>query len=137
MLKPRKYTKTKPTREECVTSMAAIQDTLYVLGGKWKLLIIIALMDGEGPRRFKELQRAVKGITPKILSKELKDLELNEFVIRTVYDTAPVSVEYELTDYSMTLDKVLQAMREWGLQHRKRLMACSKARRARQSEAAH
>lgn len=116
------------TKEECTRALAAIRDTLYVLGGKWKLPIISALI--ERPLRFKELQKTLEGITPKILSKELKELELNEFVTRTVYATSPVTVEYELTAYSHTLEKVLLELRDWGMQHRKRLRECSKARRA-------
>ncbi len=68
-------------------------------------------------------------ITPKILSKELKDLELNEFVTRTVYATSPVTVEYELTAYSHTLDRVIIELRDWGIQNRKRIKDCHKARR--------
>jgi DNA-binding HxlR family transcriptional regulator len=109
----------------CKQSMAAVRDTLYVLSGKWKLPIIIALLDG--PRRFKDLQRELEDITPKVLSKELKELELNEFVTRTVYATSPVTVEYELTKYSQSLNKIIDEMREWGLQHRKRIMNNSKA----------
>ena len=116
------------TKEECTRAIAAIRDTLYVLGGKWKLPIISALV--EGPLRFKELQKTLEDITPKILSKELKELELNEFVTRTVYATSPVTVEYELTAYSHTLGKVLVELRDWGILHRKRLKDCHKARRA-------
>src|SRR5215216_4882475 len=81
------------TSESCNQSIAAVRDTLYVLSGKWKLPIIIALTGG--PVRFKDLQRQLREITPKVLSKELKELELNEFVTRTVYATSPVTVEYE------------------------------------------
>ena len=108
------------TKENCMKSIAAVRDTLYVLSGKWKLPIIIALQ--KGPTRFKELQRELEDITPKVLSKELKELEQNEFVTRTVYDTSPVTVEYELTKYSKSLDKIIGEMRDWGLQHRKRIM---------------
>ena len=116
------------TKEACTRSLFAIQDTLYVLGGKWKLPIITTLFGG--PLRFRELQRSLGTITPKVLTKELKDLELNEFVTRTVYPTTPVSVEYELTEYSQTLGDVLMAMRDWGEQHRARLKQTSKNRRA-------
>jgi DNA-binding HxlR family transcriptional regulator len=115
-------------QEQCTQAIDAIRDTLYVLGGKWKLPIITSLINR--PLRFKELQKALDGITPKILSKELKELELNEFVTRTVFATSPVTVEYALTDYALTLDKVLNELRDWGSQHRKRLRECSKARRA-------
>jgi len=101
-----------------------VRDTLYVLSGKWKLPIIIALSGGT--KRFKDLQRSLQDITPKILSKELKELELNEFVTRTVYATSPVTVEYALTKYSQSLNNIIDEMREWGLQHRKRLMNSSR-----------
>jgi DNA-binding HxlR family transcriptional regulator len=115
------------SKEACTESIVAVKDTLYVLSGKWKLPIIIALQDQ--PRRFKELQRSLEDITPKILSKELKELELNEFVTRTVYATSPVTVEYELTKYSQSLNKIIDEMRVWGLQHRKRIMNKSRKER--------
>jgi DNA-binding HxlR family transcriptional regulator len=108
----------------CTQNIAAVRDTLYVVSGKWKLPIIIALNDG--PLRFKDLQRTLEAITPKILSKELKELELNEFVTRTVYATSPVTVEYALTRYSNSLNKIISEMRDWGMQHRKRIMTSSR-----------
>jgi DNA-binding HxlR family transcriptional regulator len=111
----------------CNRALAAVRDSLYVIGGKWKLPIIIALL--ENPQRFRELQRSLEGITPKVLSKELKELELNEFVTRTVYPTTPVTVEYRITEYSRTLKPVLNALRVWGEQHRARLKANAKAHR--------
>ena len=106
--------------QSCGRSIAAIRDTLYVLSGKWKLPIIIALKNG--PRRFKDLQRELEEITPKILSKELKELEMNEFAVRHVYATTPVTVEYELTEYSHSLDSIIEALRHWGIQHRARIL---------------
>ncbi len=119
--------------EVCKTSISAVRDTLYVLSGKWKLPIIIAL--SSGPARFKDLQRSLEEITPKILSKELKELELNEFVTRTVYATSPVTVEYALTKYSQSLNSIIDEMREWGLQHRKRLMNSSRKKKKEMAEA--
>lgn len=116
--------------ETCNRSLAAVRDSLYVIGGKWKLPIIIALMDG--PQRFRELQRSLVGITPRVLSKELKDLELNAFISRTVYDTTPVTVEYRLMEYSRTLKPVLAALREWGELHRNHIKAQAKAARERE-----
>lgn len=105
---------------ECTASIAAVKDALYVLNGKWKLPLIIALQDG--PKRFKDIQRALGEITPRVLSKELKELELNEFIERKVYTGTPVLVTYNLTGYSESLDKVLTELRQWGLQHRQRIM---------------
>lgn len=106
----------------------AINDTLNVFNGKWKLPIIGSLLYGK--KRFKELEREVVGITPRMLSKELKDLEMNGVVKRTVYDTIPVTVEYELTKSGTQLRNVLNGMIEWGLQHRKQVMKDSKAKDA-------
>ncbi len=95
----------------------AINDTLNVISGKWKLPIIGSLLFDK--KRFTEIQRNIPKITPRMLSKELKDLEMNGIVKRTVYDTIPVSVEYELTNSAKSLSDVLDKMLEWGLQHRK------------------
>jgi DNA-binding HxlR family transcriptional regulator len=108
------------SREACKVSVMAVKDALYVLSGKWKLPLILAL--STGPQRFKDIQRTLGDITPKILSKELKELETNEFVTRKVFSSRPVSVIYELTPYSRSLDKVLEELRNWGLQHRERIM---------------
>lgn len=97
----------------------AIQDTLDVVGGKWKLVLISILRDGT--MRFKELARVAE-ISPRILSKELKELEINGLVTRTVCDTRPVTVEYSLTPYSESLAEVVLAMRKWGIEHRKKIM---------------
>ncbi|RYG17530.1 MAG: transcriptional regulator [Chitinophagaceae bacterium] len=114
------FRKENHTKESCNASLNAVKDALYVLNGKWKLPLIISLQNG--PRRFNEIQKSLGEITPKILSKELKDLELNEFVLRKVYSTTPVTVTYELTEYSGSLDKVIDELRNWGMQHRERLV---------------
>ena len=96
----------------------ALQDTLEVINGKWKLVIISTLI--ERKMRFKELSREI-GISPRILSKALYELEMNKLVKRTVYDTKPVAVEYELTEYSRTLKDVIEVMRDWGYNHRREI----------------
>jgi len=104
------------SQEQCKASLKSIGDALYVIGGKWKLQIIIALNSGD--KRFNELQRLVEGISAKVLSTELKDLELNGFVRRQVFSGPPVVVEYELTEYAGTLGSVLKSLGEWGAMHR-------------------
>lgn len=104
------------TQEQCKASLKSIADALYVIGGKWKLQIIIALNSGN--KRFNELQRLVEGISAKVLSAELKDLEINGFVRRNVFTGTPVVVEYELTQYAATLSGVLRSLDEWGAMHR-------------------
>jgi DNA-binding HxlR family transcriptional regulator len=109
--------------KECVEYIRPVRDVLDIINGKWKLPILIALSFGN--KRFKELERDVEGITPKMLSKELRDLEVNQLVIRTVYDTIPVSVEYSLSEYGKSLDDVIIALREWGKRHRNKLFSKS------------
>lgn len=82
------------TSESCQKAKLAIRDTLDVVGGKWKLVLITILLHGK--RRFRELSREA-GITPRILSKELQELEMNGLVSRTVLQTKPITVEYALT----------------------------------------
>jgi len=115
----------RPTPEVCSGHITAVRDALYVLNGKWKLPLIVALI--EGAQRFNDIQRAIGEITPKILAKELRELELNEFVVRKVLHTKPVTVLYELTPYSESLDKVLEELSNWGHQHRQRIIASRKS----------
>jgi DNA-binding HxlR family transcriptional regulator len=109
--------------KECVEYIRPVRDVLDIINGKWKLPILIALSFGN--KRFKELERDVEGITPRMLSKELRDLEINQLVIRTVYDTIPATVEYSLSDYGKSLDAVIVALREWGTKHRNKLFSKS------------
>ncbi len=105
---------------QCAALLMAVGDALYSIGGKWKLRVIIGLYQGN--KRFNELQRTVPGISSKVLSKELKELELNGFVKRIVFaDANPVMVEYELTDYSRTLKDVVNSLNDWGVMHRQTL----------------
>src|SRR5208337_3707202 len=83
------------------TFILAINDTLNVINGKWKLPIIGSLLFGK--KRFRELEREIPKITPRMLSKELRDLEANGIVSRTVFGTIPVTVEYELTSSGHSL----------------------------------
>ena len=113
------------TGQECKAKLNAIADALYAIGGKWKLRIIIAL--GEGHTRFNELQRTIEGISARVLSNELKELELNGFVTRKVHTGSPVIVEYQLTEYSDTLEKVLESLSDWGTVHRARIRKSMRA----------
>ena len=108
----------------CKATLNSVADALYVIGGKWKLRIIVALT--EGNRRFNEMQRLIDGISAKVLSTELKDLELNGFVRRNVFTGTPVVVEYELTEYAETLGGVLQALSEWGARHKEMVIKSMK-----------
>lgn len=112
-------------RECSATFILALNDTMNVLNGKWKLPVIGTLLFGT--RRFRELERAIPGITPRMLSKELKDLEANGIVERKVYDTIPVTVEYSLTSSGEQFRTVLESMIEWGITHRELFLAESAA----------
>lgn len=111
---------TEHTAEKCNRQLLPVKDALEVLNGKWKLPIIVSLSFGS--KRFKEISRQVNGITDKMLSKELKELEMNELIKRTVYDTFPPTVEYEMTEYGKSLQKVIKALGDWGELHRERIL---------------
>lgn len=104
----------------CTASIRAIQDIMDVLGGKWKISIVTCVCFQ--PRRFSELLKLVDGISGKVLSRELKDLEMNKLVSRTVKDTQPVTVEYALTEYGATFKELIQIMAEWGVKHRRAII---------------
>jgi DNA-binding HxlR family transcriptional regulator len=105
---------------ECTKALLPIKDALETLGGKWKLQIILSLSFGK--KRFKQIQREIPGLTPKVLSAELKNLEMNELISRKVYDTVPVSVEYQLTPYGTTIMPLVGELHKWGSKHRKRII---------------
>ena len=116
-----------PSQVQCKATLNAVADALYVIGGKWKLRIIVALKDGN--RRFNEMQRLIEGISAKVLSSELKDLELNGFIRPNVFTSIPVVVEYELTEYADTLGEVLQALSQWGAMHREKVRKSMKKKK--------
>jgi DNA-binding HxlR family transcriptional regulator len=105
---------------ECAEDIKAISDSMYVLSGKWKIIILTVLRFGD--KRFGEIKKEIPKITERMLSKELRELEANQLVKRTVFDSVPVVIEYSLTPYGYSLDKILVEMRTWGIKHRKRIM---------------
>jgi len=116
-MKLSEYTLEMEELRSCSSSFVlAIKDTMNVINGKWKLPIIGSLLFGK--KRFKELAEEIPKITPRMLSKELKDLEINGVITRTVYNSTPVTIEYKLTESGESFKVVLEAMIDWGLQHR-------------------
>jgi len=105
----------------CVHRLVAIRDAMDVLNGKWKIPIIASL-SLNGKMRFMDLLREVDGIAAKMLSKELMGLETNLLITRTVMDTRPVTVEYELTAHGRTLNKIIKEIGDWGVLHRKEIL---------------
>lgn len=92
-----------------------VEATLTVIGGRWKVLILRELMTG--PKRFGQLHRALAGITQKMLTQQLREMERNGILTRTVYPQIPPRVEYALTDLGKSLRPVLAAMHRWGVRH--------------------
>lgn len=125
MLAPRTMAQNKEvkpayTEARCSKHLSATEDALYVLGGKWTLRIVIATMSGH--TRFNDLQRTINGISARVLSSELKDLELNGLVERVVLpDEKPVVTEYVPTEYARTLKDVIAALAQWGEKHKKKI----------------
>ena len=106
-------------KEQCRKSLVAIRDTLDVVGGKWKLILLAVLQ--KGSRKFNELAKET-GISPRILSKELQELEINGLINRKVNNTKPITVEYSATKYCSTLSEFIDAAEKWGIQHRKKIV---------------
>ncbi|HEX2616765.1 MAG TPA: helix-turn-helix domain-containing protein [Flavobacteriales bacterium] len=94
----------------------AFRQTLGLLEGKWKFPVIHSLLKRD-KMRFKELERDLAGITPRMLIKELKDLAQAGIVTRTAYATVPPTVEYALTECGRTLQPVMDAIQAWGEAH--------------------
>ncbi len=106
-------------KRDHAVELRALQDTLYVIGGKWKLPIINSICNGHC--RFREIERSIPGITTRMLARELKMLELNKIIVRNVYDETPVRIEYRMTDYCRTFAPIILEMIKWGIKHRKRI----------------
>ncbi|WP_242410309.1 winged helix-turn-helix transcriptional regulator [Flavobacterium sp. Root901] len=101
--------------------MMAVQDSMDVLNGKWKISILSSICY-YNKRRFSDILADVEGISNKMLSKELKELETNKLIIRTVLNTQPITVQYELTEHGLSLKTLIQNLTEWGIQHRKKII---------------
>jgi DNA-binding HxlR family transcriptional regulator len=93
-------------------SECPIETTLDILGGKWKGMALHRLLTGT--TRFNELRRAMPGITQRMLTRQLRELERDGVIQRRVYAEVPPKVEYSLTAFGMTLGPILHAMNEWG-----------------------
>jgi DNA-binding HxlR family transcriptional regulator len=101
----------------CKTRVKSVKDSMDLLSGKWKIQILGTLLYA-GSIRFMDLQRELEGIGPKMLAKELQDLEANRLITRTPRPTRPVTVEYSLSEYGRTLEPVIEAVVAWGKHYR-------------------
>lgn len=111
----------KANSEECKVYIRPVRDVVDIVGGKWTLLVLIALSFKS--HRFKELQTQIEGITPRMLSKVLKELELNGLIQKELEEGRVTITKYSLTPYGESLDEILVLMRTWGVNHRKRIMS--------------
>jgi DNA-binding HxlR family transcriptional regulator len=106
------------TTEICKTRILAIKDAMEILSGKWKLHILGTLLQGN-KLRFMDLLREVDGIAPKMLTKELQDMEVNQLINRNVCNTKPITVEYEVTEYGKTLQPIIDEIVNWSIAYRR------------------
>jgi DNA-binding HxlR family transcriptional regulator len=101
----------------CRFRINAVKDSMDILTGKWKIHILGTLLYG-GKMRFMDLQRELRTIGPKMLTKELQDLEMNNLITRSVKESKPGAVEYDLTDFGRTLESVIDPIAKWGMDYR-------------------
>lgn len=109
----------KKEHKECISLLTPVRDTIDVIGGKWKLLILISIW--EGNQHFREIERSIPKLSTKVLAKELKALEENSLITRKIINGFPVRTEYTITEHAKTLKTVIEALRNWGLLHRKKI----------------
>ncbi|KQT24435.1 HxlR family transcriptional regulator [Chryseobacterium sp. Leaf405] len=107
--------------EEHKKEIMAVQDSMDVLNGKWKISIISSICY-YNKRRFSDILNDVVGISNKMLSKELKELEINKLIKRIVLNTQPITVQYELTSHGKSLQTIINNLRDWGMKHRKEII---------------
>lgn len=100
---------------ECST----VKTTLHVIGGKWKPLILFVLSDQT--MRFSQIQRSIDGITQKMLTQQLRQLEADGLITRKVYPEIPPKVEYRITEFGKTLRPIFKSMDKWGKEYRRKI----------------
>jgi DNA-binding HxlR family transcriptional regulator len=100
--------------------MLPVSDALETLRGRWRLPILISLAFGN--KRFTQISKDVAGISDKILAKELKELEMNQLITRTVINGFPPTVEYAITPHGESIEKVVIELKNWGELHRKMII---------------
>ncbi len=108
------------TQNESAKVILPVRDALEIVSGKWKVPIMISLSFGN--KRFSEISKDIPGITDRMLSKELRYLEMNKLIKRTVYDT----IEYAVTNYGKSLQRLIDELHNWGTKHRKKIMSNGK-----------
>ena len=95
--------------------MIGVEETMDVIGGKWKPIILCNLR--HGPMRPSDLKRGITGISQKMLTQQLRELEDDKIIDRKVYQQVPPKVEYSLSEYGLSLSNILDSLCTWGEQH--------------------
>lgn len=95
------------------SKLCPIEETVKLIGHKWKVLILRNLHD-DGTQRFKQLERGINGISQKMLTQQLRQMETDGLIIRKVYPEVPLRVEYSLSELGESLKPVLDSMNIWG-----------------------
>ncbi|MBF6463632.1 helix-turn-helix transcriptional regulator [Nocardia beijingensis] len=111
------------------------REVLTVLADKWVMLVLAVLRDHDRPIRFNELRRRLDGITQKMLTRTLRDLEREGMVRRAVYPTVPPRVEYSLTEMGASIGAITHAMGVWAVENQDRIVAARVAFDARAAAA--
>jgi len=104
---------------------AATSEALRVLEGKWKIVIVFQLFAAKQPLRFSELERRVEGVNQKMLIQQLKELEKDGIVTRTIYAQVPPRVEYALSDMGLALGPSIESLIDWTFMRREALVAAT------------
>lgn len=112
----RKWTSSNAQNEARLLRDCAMAHTLSVLGGRWKPTILFALLDGK--RRYSELRKSIQGISERMLVAQLRELEADGLLRRTVHPEVPPRVEYELTELGQSTKPILLSLSAWGEKHR-------------------
>jgi len=114
---PKQNTKQAKRQNNCDGPYGcSVEATLSVIGGRWKPVIIFLLLQ-HGVLRFGELRKNIDGVTQRMLTNQLRELESNKVIARKVYAEVPPKVEYSLTNYGRSLEPIMVAMRDWGAEH--------------------
>ena len=108
----------KTTYPTCEKKLIAIEEAMYVIGGKWKGIVLYHLLSET--IRFNELRRLIPEVTQRMLTKQLRELEADKLILRKVYPEVPPKVEYSMSEYGKTLAPVIHALKDWGTKHKQK-----------------
>lgn len=100
---------------DCVNNPCPVETTLNIISGKWKGIILYRLLSGK--KRFNELNKLIPTVTHRTLTLQLRELERDKVVKRTVYAEVPPRVEYELTALGLSMSPIIQSIYDWGLNY--------------------